>query len=152
MGVLIVRGKELNQCTLDISHPNFTKMFNVLAKGHPDAMDALKRVKARIEENPEACHRCIQPMPNYPECHGRVWKYDWAPASISGSTRKMWRLVVYAKEIKSIPFKLVAMACYSKSDESQKSFKELAAYVKAVQIDLPPSEIPTGSSVSQDIF
>ncbi len=69
----------------------------------------------------------------YPECHGLIWKYDWGPTSIHGSTRKSWRLVVYAKDTKCVPMQLVAMACYSKSDRDQMSLKELAGHMKSVQ-------------------
>jgi hypothetical protein len=109
-------------------------MFDVLAQGHPDAMDALLALKSKIEENPSAAHRCIQPMgKNYPECHGRIWKYDWAPPSVRGSSRKSWRLVVYVADAKCSPIKLVAMACYSKNDTDQLSLRELAAHMKSVQ-------------------
>jgi hypothetical protein len=123
----------LAQCTLDITHPHFLKMFNVLAKGHPDAMDALLAVKLKIEADLSCCHHCVQPMgKKYPQCHGRIWKYDFAPASVTGSTRKSWRLVVLVLDAASSPKKLAAMACYSKADENQLSLKDLAAHVGAM--------------------
>lgn len=108
-------------------------MFEVLAKGHPDAWDALSAVQVKIEIDESSCHRCIQPMgPKYPECHGRIWKYDFAPASVKGSTRKSWRLVVFVKDVETSPKRLIAMACYSKSGADQMSLKELAQHLQIV--------------------
>lgn len=125
-----MRGLSLAQCALDTTHPHFVKMFECLAEGHPDARDALATVKAKIQADIMSCHRCVQPMgPKHPECHGVIWKYDWAPPSVKGSKRKSWRLVVYAKDLQSKPLQLVAIACYSKSDEAQFSLKVLSEHL-----------------------
>lgn len=122
------------QCTLDTEHPHFIKIFEALAQGHLDAADALATVKAKIEADMMSCHRVVQPMgPKHPECHGVIWKYDWAPVSVKGSTRKSWRLVVHAYDLKGHPKKLRAIACYSKNDESQLTLKALAGHLSATQ-------------------
>jgi len=130
----MVRRISLAQCTLDISHPHFLKIFETLAQGHPDAMDALVAVKAKIEADMMSCNRVVQPMPKFPECQGVIWKYDWAPPSVKGSTRKAWRLVIHAYDVKATPKQLRAIACYSKSDEAKLSLKALAGHLSSANV------------------
>jgi hypothetical protein len=96
-------------------------------------MAGLAQAQRLIEENHAACHRVVQQMgKKYPQCHDKIWKYDWAPAGTRSSTRKSWRMVAIVPEPFKQPYHIIAAAIYPKSDESQLTVKQLATIFAAV--------------------
>lgn len=102
---------------------------DTLFYGHPDAEDALSSIREKVEQDESLCHRVVQRTgQQYPQYHARVWKYDCAPPSVKGAGRKSWRVVVFVRDLDSVPKGLVAIACYSKSDDAQLAVSELARH------------------------
>lgn len=115
------------RCRLDLSHPSFQKS---IARYKDDSafQEGLATAKAKIEAEHASCHRVVQRMgPKYPECHGKIWKYDWAPVNQSGSSRKSCRMVVIVPDPNQQPYELIAGGIYYKSTRSRLSDKEFAA-------------------------
>ena len=99
-------------------------------------MDALNEMKRLIEANHEACHRVVQDGmgKKYPQCHGKIWKYDWQPEGGCSSTRKSWRLVAIVPDPTARPYRIIAGAVYPKSTTDQLSAKQLAAIFAAITV------------------
>ena len=126
--------------TLDFSHPFFQRAIK-RNKDDPRFNDALDAMKQLIEANHEACHRVVQDGMGrkYPQCHGKIWKYDWQPPgtqSLGG--RKSWRLVGIVPDPTTQPYYIIAAAIYPKSTTDQLSSKQLAAIFAAVTIPQQP--------------
>jgi hypothetical protein len=122
----------LANSTLDFSHPNFQKQIRK-AKNDPNFTDALDAMKRLIEVNHEACHRVVQDgLGKYPQCQGKIWKYDWQPEGARSSTRKSWRLVAIVPDLTGRPYQIIAGALYPKSTTDQLTAKQLAAIFAAV--------------------
>jgi hypothetical protein len=62
----------------------------------------------------------------YPQCHGKIWKYDWAPEGQRSRNRKCWRMVVICPNPTRQPYELIAGAVYEKRADEQLSNKQLA--------------------------
>lgn len=99
-------------------------------------MEALEAIKLLIEANHEACHRVVQDGmgKKYPQCHGKIWKYDWQPTTEHSSGRKSWRLVAIVPDPTVQPYQIIAGALYPKSTTDQLSAKQLAAIFAAVTL------------------
>lgn len=97
-------------------------------------MDALNEMKRLIEANHEACHRVVQDGmgKKYPQCHGKIWKYDWQPEGARSRNRKSWRLVAVVPDPNVQPYRIIAGAVYPKSTTDQLTAKQLAAIFAAV--------------------
>jgi hypothetical protein len=130
----------LAKSTLDLDHPYFQKAIRKL-QSDPQFTEGLVEAQRLIEANHEACHRVVQPMgKKYPECHDRIWKYDWAPSGSRSATRKSWRMVVIVPDPFSPPYYLIGATVYAKSSVSELALNQLAAIFAAV----------TGPTVPQD--
>ena len=136
------------KCRLDLTHPSFVRIVEKLSKKQHDLKKGIEQAKKKIEENHMACHWVEQPMPGYPNCEGKIWKYDWAPPSIKSFTRRPWRLIVIVKSKESEPYSLVAGTVYSKGDVAQLPLETLAAIYAEIsqpiaeQIEMTPPESP----------
>lgn len=64
------------RCTIDLSHPQFQAALESLRKKHNDLAEGLEKAKEKIEAEHTACNLVVQPMPGYPDCQGKIWKYD----------------------------------------------------------------------------
>jgi hypothetical protein len=105
--------------TLDFSHPYFQRQIQK-SKNDPQFMNALEAMKRLIEASHEACHRVVQDgLSKYPECQGKIWKYDWQPEGERSSTRKSWRLVAIVPDLAARPYAIIAGAVYPKSTTDQ---------------------------------
>ena len=90
-------------------------------------------MKRLIEANAEACHRVIQDgLGKYPQCQGKIWKYDWQPEGVRSRGRKSWRLVAIVPDLTVIPYRIIAGALYPKSATEQLTTKQLAAIFAAI--------------------
>ena len=126
------------KCTLDLSHPNFQKCLGS-NQNSPAFMDGLRTMKSKVEAEHTSCHWVVQPMPGYPHCSGKIWKYDWSPTGQRSSTRKSWRLIVIVPDPHSHPLRLIAAGFYDKASTAQLSNKELAlTFAKIVNPDTDP--------------
>jgi len=123
----------LANSTLDFSHPYFQKTIKNF-KDAPNFTEALEDAKRLIEANHEACHMVVQQGmgKKYAQCHGKIWKYDWQPATARSSGRKSWRLVAIVPDPLTQPYYIVAAAIYPKNETDQLTLKQLAAIYAAV--------------------
>ena len=118
--------------TLYLGHPYFQKAISSNLSD-PQFMEGLTEAQRLIEANHDACHRVVQPMgKKYPQCHGKIWKYDWAPSGSRSSTRKSWRMVVIVPDPLSQPYYIIAATVYAKSTVSELTLKQLATIFAAV--------------------
>ena len=132
--------------TLDFSHPFFQKTIRK-SKGDAAFMKALESMKALIEANHEACHRVVQPMgKKYPQCHDKIWKYDWQPATAHSSGRKSWRLVAIVPEPHVQPYRIIAGGVYPKNSVDQLTLKQLAAIFAAITSSAEEGVVRTTTS------
>jgi hypothetical protein len=115
----------LAQCTLDLNHPYFQNSIS----GSNDDLDfheGLRILKSKIEAEHTSCNHVVQPMPRYPDCQDKIWKYDWSPVGQHSANRKSWRMVVVVPDPSARPLYLIAAAVYPKNRTDQLSAKQLA--------------------------
>ena len=113
------------QCSLDLSHPAFQRVISAF-KDDPGFSEGLQELKRKVEAEHTSCNRVVQPMPKYPDCQNKIWKYDWSPAGARSAHRKSWRIVVIVAEPTVQPYRLIAVAVYAKNQTAQLSTRELA--------------------------
>lgn len=112
-------------------------------------MNALNEMKRLIEANHEACHRVVQDgLGKYPQCQGKIWKYDWQPEGTRSRNRKSWRLVAIVPDPTARPYQIIAGAVYPKSTTDQLSAKQLAAIFAGIT-STQAAEGPAAESESQ---
>lgn len=119
------------QCTLDLNHPYFQASISGNANDL-SFYEGLQTLKAKVEAEYTSCNQVVQPMPGYPDCKDKIWKYDWSPPNQRAARRKLWRMVVVVPDPNSRPYNLIAAQVYSKSSRDQLSPKRLAAILAAV--------------------
>jgi hypothetical protein len=127
----------LAKCKLNLTHPSFVKITEKLGKRQHDFGKGLEQAKRKIETDHQACNWVNQPMPGYPDCQDKIWKYDWGPPSIRSSTRRPCRLIVIVKDQSKEPYELVAGTVYCKNSANQLSVEELAAVYSEITNPLP---------------
>lgn len=117
------------RCSLNLSHPEFQKSAAQCREEAPDFADGLAEAQKKIEKEHTSCNRVVQPFGNgkFPQCHGKIWKYDWAPLGQRSANRKSWRMVVIVPDPSKEPLELIAAAVYQKNSIDQLSLRELAA-------------------------
>lgn len=114
------------KCTLDLTHPSFLKSIRKCA-GDPAFDKGLRDATAKIENEHSSCNRVTQDgMGKYPQCVGKIWKYDWAPEGQRSRNRKCWRMVAICPDPQQQPYHLIAAGVYEKRATEQFSARELA--------------------------
>lgn len=129
------------QCTLDLSHPSF-ELASATFKADPAFEGGLKELKRKVEAEHTSCNRVVQPMPGYPDCQNKIWKYDWAPTGDRSAGRKSWRMVVVVPEPNIQPYRLIAISVYAKNQTSQLSLKALAKIFATATSPYPDATKP----------
>jgi hypothetical protein len=137
----------LAKCTLDLSHPYFKKAVGAF-QNDPAFAEGLQNLKNKVEAEHTCCHWVVQPMKGYPDCQGKIWKYDWSPPGDRSAGRKSWRMVVVVPDPSARPYRLVAATVYAKNKTSQLSVKELAKILAAVTTP----EVDTGKQADPELF
>jgi hypothetical protein len=107
----------LAKCNLDfdIADPKF-----VIRGDAPSSnlLAGLKELQTKLATNHQSSHFVNHPMPGFPQYQNKIWKWDFAPAGDSGSTRKGWRLFAYVPDPKAPePIPARAFLCYDKDEE-----------------------------------
>ena len=113
------------KCTLDLSHPVFVQSTESL-QGDPSFKQGLADLKKKVETEHTSCNHVVQPMPGFPDCQNKIWKYDWAPAGQRSATRKSWRMVAVVPDPAKQPYAVIAAAVYAKNRADQLTLKQLA--------------------------
>jgi hypothetical protein len=131
----------LARCILDFSHPHFQRAIKNLRAGHPDFEEGLEKAQKKIQDDHTLCGHVVQDMPGYPECEGKIWKYDWAPPSVRSARRKAYRLVVIVPDPTVIPYQLIAGGAYQKSTTSQLGAEQLADIFRAITAPISAADI-----------
>ena len=104
------------RCKLDLQHPK----FRTLLGRDPDVEAGLLELQAKVALDHRASGFFSQPMPRFPDYQNRIWKWDFAPASIHTSTRKGWRLFAYVPDPRAIePIPATAFYFYPRSQAPQ---------------------------------
>jgi hypothetical protein len=137
----------LAQCTLDLNHPYFQ---NSISANDSDLTfhEGLRTLKAKVEAEHTSCNHVVQPMPGYPNCQNKIWKYDWSPPDQRAARRKVWRMVVIVPEPFARPLKLIAAQVYCKGSTDQLTNKRLASILAAItapvsaELGLPEARLP----------
>jgi hypothetical protein len=137
----------LAKCTLDLSHPYFKKALLVFQDDSTFA-EGLEILKQKVEAEHTCCHWNVQPMKGYPDCQGKIWKYDWAPPGDRSAGRKSWRMVVIVPDPLTKPYRLIAATVYAKSQTSQLSIRELAKILASIT----SPEIAAGEQTIPELF
>jgi hypothetical protein len=135
----------LAKCTLDLNHPYFINAIRG-TENDPAFQEGLRTLKKKVEAEHTCCNHVIQPMPGYPNCQNKIWKYDWAPTDQHSAKRKSYRMVIIVPDPSSSPLNLIAATFYAKNTIDQLSKKQLARILATVtapttnEIGLPASE------------
>lgn len=117
---------------LDLSHPYFQKAISI-HKEDRSFIEGLCEAQHKIEVEHTSCHRVVQPMgKKFPQCHGKIWKYDWSPTGQHAAHRKAWRMVAIVPDPNKQPYEIIAAAIYPKNEIDQLSAKQLAVIFAAV--------------------
>lgn len=119
------------KCTLDLSHPYFRKAVGSF-QDDPSFLKGLETLQRKVEAEHTCCHWNVQPMKGYPDCQGKIWKYDWSPPGDRSAGRKSWRIVVVVPDPLTQPYRLIAATVYAKNQTSQLSVKELTRIFTAI--------------------
>ena len=132
------------KCTLDLSHPYFKRTL-IDFQDDPTFLEGLEILRKKVEAEHTCCHWNVQPMKGYPDCQGKIWKYDWAPPGDRSADRKSWRMVVIVPDPLTKPYRLIAATVYAKNQTGQLSIKGLArilAAVTAIEVDTVQKSAP----------
>jgi hypothetical protein len=126
----------LAQCKLDLNHPYFQNSIGN-SNDDLDFHEGLRILKSKVEAEHTSCYHVVQPMPGYPDCQNKIWKYDWSPVGQHATKRKSWRMVVIVPDPSFRPFQLIAAAVYPKNRTDQLSTKQLAKILASVTQPAP---------------
>jgi hypothetical protein len=117
----------LARCKLDLDHPKFRRSV-----GADTSLQAgLKELQKKVARDHRLSVWVSQPMPGFPQFHGKIWKWDFGPEGSYSSTRKGWRLLAHVPDPKAPePIRAVAFLCYPKSATAGYNPKEINGILK----------------------
>jgi hypothetical protein len=106
----------LAKCALDLTDPKFVIVGDA---SDSDLQAGLKELQLKLANQDHKLSGFFNhPMPGFPEYQNKIWKWDFAPAGASSSTRKGWRLLAYVPNPKSPePIPARAFLCYDKDQQ-----------------------------------
>ena len=129
----------MSKCKLDLDNPK----FRIIGSANDADRDAgLRELRDKVAKDHKLCHFIIHPMPGFPDYHNKIWKWDFAPAGQTSSTRAGWRLLAYVPVPSGDePIEAIAFVCWDKEHEPSgnpakfiaKKLKEFLAETIAVQ-------------------
>ena len=104
------------KCALDLTDEKFVIIGDA---SDSDLQAGLKELQFKLAHQDHKLSGFVNhPMPKFPQYQNKIWKWDFAPAGASSSTRKGWRLLAYVPNPDSPePIPARAFLCYDKDQQ-----------------------------------
>lgn len=103
------------KCKLDVDNPKFCILGDA---NSADLKSGLKELQGKVIRDHRLSGWVCQPMPDFPDYHNKIWKWDFAPRGDKSRTRKGWRLFAHVENPESPePIFAQAFLCYDKDQQ-----------------------------------